>query len=76
MRRTGFPTFNLDLIYGAAGETVEEWEATLTAVVAFEPPHVSAYALTVEAGTPLADDPARHPTTTTRRRSTSSPTNC
>ena len=25
------------------------------------PPHVSAYALTVEAGTPLAGDPARHP---------------
>ena len=26
-----------------------------------EPPHVSAYGLTVEAGTPLALDPARHP---------------
>ncbi|HEX9969437.1 MAG TPA: hypothetical protein VGB03_04800, partial [Acidimicrobiales bacterium] len=26
-----------------------------------DPPHVSAYGLTVEAGTPLADDPARHP---------------
>jgi oxygen-independent coproporphyrinogen-3 oxidase len=61
VRRAGFPTFNLDLIYGAAGETVEEWETTLAAAVAFEPPHVSAYALTVEAGTPLADDPARHP---------------
>jgi oxygen-independent coproporphyrinogen-3 oxidase len=60
-RRAGFPSFNLDLIYGAAGETVEEWEETLSAVVAFEPPHVSAYALTVEAGTPLAEDPARHP---------------
>jgi oxygen-independent coproporphyrinogen-3 oxidase len=29
--------------------------------MALDPPHVSAYALTVEAGTPLADDPARHP---------------
>ena len=29
--------------------------------LALEPPHVSAYALTVEAGTPLAGDPARHP---------------
>jgi putative oxygen-independent coproporphyrinogen III oxidase len=28
---------------------------------ALDPPHVSAYALTVEPGTPLADDPARHP---------------
>ena len=32
-----------------------------TPSLALEPPHVSAYALTVEAGTPLADDPARHP---------------
>ena len=30
-------------------------------MLALEPPHVSAYALTVEPGTPLADDPARHP---------------
>ena len=30
-------------------------------MLALDPPHVSAYALTVEAGTPLADDPDRHP---------------
>ena len=30
-------------------------------MIALGPPHVSAYALTVEAGTPLADDPSRHP---------------
>jgi len=30
-------------------------------VVALEPPHVSAYALTIEAGTPLAADESRHP---------------
>jgi oxygen-independent coproporphyrinogen-3 oxidase len=60
-RRQGFDTFNLDLIYGGAGESVDDWRATLEATVALEPPHVSAYALTVEAGTPLADDPARHP---------------
>src|SRR5262249_11390484 len=33
----------------------------LEAVLALEPPHVSAYALTVEPGTPLAADPTRHP---------------
>jgi putative oxygen-independent coproporphyrinogen III oxidase len=60
-RDAGFTTFNLDLIYGGAGETVADWEATLDAVVALDPPHVSAYALTVEAGTPLAHDPLRHP---------------
>lgn len=52
---------NVDLIYGAAGETLEQWEATLDAAVALEPHHVSAYALTVEPGTPLALDTARHP---------------
>ena len=61
VRAAGFDNFNLDLIYGAAGETLAEWDATLRAVVALGPPHVSAYALTVEPGTPLALDPERHP---------------
>ena len=60
-REAGIPTFNLDLIYGAAGETLDDWRRTLDAALALDPPHVSAYALTVEPGTPLADDPARHP---------------
>ena len=60
-RDAGFGTFNLDVIYGGAGETLGDWERTLDDVLALDPPHVSAYALTVEAGTPLADDPARHP---------------
>ncbi len=60
-RAAGLPTFNLDVIYGGAGESLEDWERTLDDVVALGPPHVSAYALTVEAGTPLAADTARHP---------------
>jgi oxygen-independent coproporphyrinogen-3 oxidase len=56
-------SYSVDLIYGAAGERLEDWRATLDAVVALDPPpvHVSAYALTVEPGTPLAGQPARHP---------------
>jgi putative oxygen-independent coproporphyrinogen III oxidase len=54
-------SFNLDVIYGAHGETVEDWERTVRSVVALDPPHVSAYGLTVEAGTPLADRPDNHP---------------
>jgi oxygen-independent coproporphyrinogen-3 oxidase len=54
-------TFNLDVIYGAAGESLNDWRRTLEEVLALEPPHVSAYGLTVEAGTPLAEDPDRHP---------------
>ena len=60
-REIGFESFNVDLIYGAAGETVDDWRRTLELTLALEPPHVSAYALTVEAGTALADDPSRHP---------------
>ncbi len=60
---TGFASFNVDLVYGGAGERDEDWLASLEGVLALEPspPHVSAYALTVEPGTPLWRDPARHP---------------
>jgi putative oxygen-independent coproporphyrinogen III oxidase len=55
--------YNVDLIFGAAGETAADWEATLAAVTGLSPApsHVSAYALTVEPGTPLARDRDRHP---------------
>jgi putative oxygen-independent coproporphyrinogen III oxidase len=57
----GFSTWNLDLIFGAVSETDEDWVRTLAEAVASGAPHVSAYALTVEPGTPLAADPLRHP---------------
>jgi oxygen-independent coproporphyrinogen-3 oxidase len=59
----GFATWNLDLIFGAARETDDDWAATLDHVLGLEhpPPHLSAYGLTVEPGTPLAADHARHP---------------
>jgi oxygen-independent coproporphyrinogen-3 oxidase len=60
-RLGGVHNLNLDVIYGGVGETIEQWQTTLHEVIALEPDHVSAYALTVEAGTPLAADPARHP---------------
>jgi oxygen-independent coproporphyrinogen-3 oxidase len=61
VRQAGFKTFNLDIIYGAAGETVADWSQTVSDVVALDPPHVSAYGLTVEANTALATQPDRHP---------------
>lgn len=57
----GMPSFNLDLIYGAAGESVDDWRRTVEAALAYDPPHISAYGLTVEAGTPLAGQPDRYP---------------
>lgn len=60
-RAAGIDRLNLDLIYGGAGETVEQWRTTIERTIELAPDHVSAYALTIEAGTPLADDPSRHP---------------
>ena len=60
-REAGFETFNLDLIMGAAGESVDDWASSLDDVLALDPPHISAYGLTVEPGTPLAADPDRYP---------------
>jgi oxygen-independent coproporphyrinogen-3 oxidase len=59
----GFASVNVDLILGAVTETDADVASTLDAVLGLEPrpTHVSAYALTVEPGTPLARDPGRHP---------------
>jgi putative oxygen-independent coproporphyrinogen III oxidase len=52
-RAAGYANVNLDLIYGANGETLQSWERTLRATVDLRPEHVSAYALTIEPSTPL-----------------------
>lgn len=52
-RDAGFARVNVDLIYGAAGESLDDWRATLLDALDLGPDHVSAYALTVEPGTPL-----------------------
>jgi len=59
----GFDSWNMDLILGGAGETDADWERSLADVLALPvpPPHISAYALTVEPGTPLDRSPDRHP---------------
>ena len=56
-----FASWSVDLIFGAVGESAEDWRSTVEAVLELGPPHVSAYALGVEPGTPLAADPARRP---------------
>jgi oxygen-independent coproporphyrinogen-3 oxidase len=59
----GYETWNLDLIFGGATESDGDWHRTLSEVLALidPPPHISAYALTVEPGTPLARATDRHP---------------
>lgn len=53
-RDAGFENLSLDLIYGLPGQTLSSWSRTLEAAIALRPEHLSAYALTVEDGTPLA----------------------
>jgi len=53
-RAAGFDQVSLDLIYGTAGESERDWQASLDTAIALEPDHVSAYALVVEEGTRLA----------------------
>jgi putative oxygen-independent coproporphyrinogen III oxidase len=52
-KRAGLST-SVDLIYGAPGETLDEWRVSLEAAIALEPDHISAYSLIVEDGTKLA----------------------
>ena len=53
-RRAGVDDVNTDLIYGSPWEKPEDWHTSLEGVIAADPDHISAYALTVEEGTPLA----------------------
>ena len=55
----GFAHVNVDLIYGAPGETDERWQQSLDAALEVAPDHISAYALIVEDGTALGAQVAR-----------------
>jgi oxygen-independent coproporphyrinogen-3 oxidase len=50
-RKAGFRNIGVDLIFGAPGQSVTSWEATLAETIALEPEHISIYGLTVEPGT-------------------------
>jgi oxygen-independent coproporphyrinogen-3 oxidase len=52
-RAAGISNFSLDLIYGANGESLADWQRSLEAAISLAPKHISAYALTVEEGTAL-----------------------
>ncbi len=45
---------SVDLIYGAPGESLGDWEQSLDAALALDPDHISTYALIIEDGTKLA----------------------
>ena len=53
-KEVGFKEISVDLIYGAPGESIEDWQKTIQTALALPITHISAYALIVEAGTKLA----------------------
>jgi oxygen-independent coproporphyrinogen-3 oxidase len=52
-RRAGFENLSLDLIFGLPEQALSSWEASVRQALAFQPDHLSLYALTLEHGTPL-----------------------
>lgn len=53
-KNAGFDNLTVDLIYGLPDLTLQQWEQNLKTFAAFDIPHLSAYNLTVEPGTPLS----------------------
>ncbi len=52
-RKAGFDNLNLDLIYGLPEQTLQTWRTSLQRILDLHPEHISAYALTLEHGTPF-----------------------
>jgi oxygen-independent coproporphyrinogen-3 oxidase len=50
-RRAGFDNLCADLMFGLPGQSMDDWRASLAALCALGPEHITAYALTVEANT-------------------------
>ncbi|WP_423461039.1 radical SAM family heme chaperone HemW [Ottowia sp. VDI28] len=56
-----FDTFNLDLMYALPGQTLQALEEDVRAALAFSPPHLSIYHLTIEPNTVFAKFPPKVP---------------
>ena len=55
--RACFDTFNLDLMYALPGQSLSDLQADLDQALAFEPPHLSLYHLTMEPNTVFGTRP-------------------
>jgi putative oxygen-independent coproporphyrinogen III oxidase len=53
-RAAGFQSVSVDLIYGTPGESLKDWQSTVTQALNLGVDHISAYALIIEEGTKLA----------------------
>ena len=52
-RRAGFADLSLDLMYALPDQTIDGWLASIRALIALAPQHISCYALKLEQGAPL-----------------------
>ena len=59
--REAFERFNLDLMYALPDQSLQQLQRDLDIALAFEPPHLSVYHLTIEPNTLFALDPPRRP---------------
>jgi oxygen-independent coproporphyrinogen-3 oxidase len=57
LKTAGIRNWNLDLIFGVPGQTLEAFASDLEAALSFAPPHLSLYGLEVHEGTPFARRP-------------------
>lgn len=60
-RTAGFDNFNLDLMHGLPGQTLEQAVADLNQAIALEPTHISWYQLTIEPNTAFYGSPPQLP---------------
>ena len=58
-RAAGFDNINLDFMFGLPGQDPATWARTLARAIDLAPEHLSLYSLTVEPGTPLAEQVTR-----------------
>ena len=58
IRQAGFDNFSADLMYGLPHQGMGTWRRTVEGVIGAGPQHVSAYALTLEEGTPFGKQAA------------------
>ncbi|MBQ3022234.1 MAG: radical SAM family heme chaperone HemW [Clostridia bacterium] len=68
IKNAGFSNFSLDLMLATPHQTMESLEYTLSCIEKINPPHVSAYSLIVEEGTPFYDMELNLPNEDTERK--------
>jgi oxygen-independent coproporphyrinogen-3 oxidase len=55
-RTAGFENISVDLIHSLPSQSIDQWHSELQHAIALAPEHISIYGLTIEEGTPFAQD--------------------